>query len=290
MLKVKAYAKINLALDVLHKRSDGYHEVAMIMQAIDLADTVTLSDRAEAISVSVNIPVPGLPADQSNLAYRAAALIREECQVSRGVHIALEKRIPMAAGLAGGSADAAAVLRGLNSLWGLGLSLAELSHFGARLGSDVPFCLYGGTMLATGRGERLTPLPAMPESFVVLAKPPVAVSTAWAYGQYRAESIPARPDINAMRARLAAKDLKGIAALVGNVLESVTIPSYPEIAVLKEYMLQYGALTALMSGSGPTVFALAADAGQAEYIVDKMRNNKEVKAEFFMAKTLAKVE
>lgn len=178
-LILEARAKINLALDVLYKRSDGYHEVAMVMQSVALADRVCFCEQAEGIVVSTNIPELDSPA---NLAYRAAVLIVNTCGVRRGVHITLEKRIPLAAGLAGGSTDAAAVLTGLNQLWSLGLTLERLEELAATLGSDVPFCLQGGTVLATGRGEALTPLPALPHSWVVLAKPPVDVSTAWVYG------------------------------------------------------------------------------------------------------------
>jgi 4-diphosphocytidyl-2-C-methyl-D-erythritol kinase len=174
LLVLKARAKINLALDVLFRRPDGYHEVAMVMQSVALADRVTL-EADSAISVAAT--AAELECGPSNLAYRAAALLRERCGVDCGVRITLEKNIPLAAGLAGGSADAAAVLRGLNRLWGLGLKLAELENIGAALGSDVPFCLRGGTALATGRGEALAPLPPLPSVWVVLAKPPVAVST-----------------------------------------------------------------------------------------------------------------
>lgn len=263
-LVLAAYAKINLALDILHKRSDGYHEVAMVMQSIALADRVAFSDREAGISVSTNLP--GLDCGPANLAYRAAALIAASSGCKRGIHIKLDKRIPLAAGLAGGSSDAAAVLAGLNRLWGLGLKAAELETLAATIGSDVPFCLRGGTVLATGRGEVLTPLPALPRVWMVLAKPAVEVSTAWAYQNYRPHVVVARPDIRGMTACLENRDLAGVAHRLGNVLESVTIPAHPEIAHLKAAMTQQGALACLMSGSGPTVFGLAGDKDQAERI------------------------
>ena len=261
---VTARAKINLALDVLHKRSDGYHEVAMVMQAIALADRIELREQACGITLATN--APGLDCGPTNLACRAAALIAETCGVTRGIHIILDKVIPVAAGLAGGSTDAAAVLTGLNRLWHLGLDRTKLSELAASLGSDVPFCLRGGTMLATGRGEKMTPLPDLPAVWVVLAMPPVEVSTAWVYGRYRPEAIDKHPDIAGMTACLEKKDLAGVAGKLGNVLESVTVPAYPEIARLKTYMCEYGAMASLMSGSGPTVFGLAADQAQARRI------------------------
>lgn len=268
MLTLKAYAKINLALDVLFKRSDGYHEVAMIMQSVSLADTITLTSQPGDITLKVNIP--GLPADASNLAYRAAALLKEYAQPEQGVHIGLVKHIPLAAGLAGGSADAAAVLKGLNTLWGLNFNLDELSRLAAKLGSDVPFCLYNGTKLATGRGELLAPLPALPACYVVLAKPAIAVPTAWVYQQFKPDKAGRRPDIEVMSKFLAEGNLSGVAANMANVLESVTIPAYPEISQIKEHMLNYGAMAALMSGSGPTVFGLVSCREQAEAIAKRL--------------------
>lgn len=282
MLTLQAYAKINLALDVLYKRPDGYHEVAMIMQAVSLADTVTLTSQTGGITLNVNIP--GLPGDASNLAYKAAALLQEYAKPGQGVHIELDKHIPLAAGLAGGSADAAAVLRGLNTLWGLHFSLDELSKLAAKLGSDVPFCLYNGTKLATGRGELLAPLPALPACYVVLAKPAVEVPTAWVYQQFKADKAERRPDIAAMSKYLAEGNLDGVAANVANVLESVTIPVYPEISRIKDHMLGCGAMAALMSGSGPTVFGIAKSRELAEAIARRLR--AEGVPEVFVAETV----
>ena len=268
-MKVKAFAKVNLSLDVLGKRPDGYHEVAMVMQAVDLADTIELAEQPAGISITVN--VPGLPADSANLAYRAAALLAAECGVTKGVAIAIDKRIPLAAGLAGGSADAAAVLEGLNSLWRLNLPMARLEALGARLGSDVPFCLRRGTALATGRGEILTALPPLPACFFVLATPRIEVSTAWVYCRFRPETAGKRPDTPAMLAALKRGDLGVVARAAANVLESVTARAYPEVEELKKYMLQQGALASLMSGSGPTVFALTPDPVVAERIAAGLR-------------------
>lgn len=285
MLTVKAYAKVNLALDIIGKRPDGYHEVAMIMQSIDLADTVTLEEKDGDISVTTDIPA--LACDKTNLAYRAADLLKQMFNVRKGVKISLKKNIPIAAGLAGGSADAAAVLAGLNVLWKLKLSAGELAEIGAALGSDVPFCLRGGTMLATGRGEILERLPNMPKCYVVLAKPPVSVSTAWAYSNYRADKVGCRPDIRAMKDYLAEGNLNGVAAGLCNVLESVTITAHPVIGHLKQTMLDNKMMAALMSGSGPTVFGLTPDVKIARNVVEKLKAAEN--AEIFLAKTVLKV-
>lgn len=279
-LTIQAYAKINLALDVLGKWPDGYHEVEMIMQSISLADTVTLT---EAQGIAVTASVPDLACDASNLAYRAAAKLRDFLHTDRGVAIHLDKKIPMAAGLAGGSSDAAAVLKGLNTLWQLGLTQAQLMAIGAELGSDVPFCLAGGTMRAYGRGELLEQLSPMPQCYVVLAKPPVGVSTAWVYSNYRLEATVHRPDIRRMVQFLAAGNYPGIAQGLANVLESVTVPAYPVIACLKDIMTAGGA-AALMSGSGPTVFGLVPQRQQAEQLAERLE--QETDAQVFVAETV----
>ena len=280
-LKLQAFAKINLTLDVLYKRPDGYHEVAMVMQAIDLADELTLSPQEEGITLSTDSP--GLETDGRNLACRAASLLREHCGLRQGVHIHINKKIPVAAGLAGGSADAAATLKGLNRLWELNLPLKELALLGAQLGSDVPFCLYGKTMLATGRGEYLRPLPPLPECWVVLAKPPAAVATAWVYANYRNSPDVSHPDTDGLLQALAEKSFSGVAARLGNVLETVTIPAYPEIVELKNRMLRYGAAASLMSGSGPTVFGLTDTYEKARGLAGQMEEHQD--AIILVAKT-----
>jgi 4-diphosphocytidyl-2-C-methyl-D-erythritol kinase len=281
LLKVEGKAKINLTLDILGKRPDGYHEVAMIMQSLALHDTVTLEKMREGIDLSLNLA--WMKPDESNLAWKAAALIQERCGVKGGVRMHLTKRIPVAAGLAGGSADAAAVLRGMDKLYGLGLSDEELCSLGAELGSDIPFCIMGGTMLATGRGEVLTRLSDMPETWVVLAKPRISVSTAWAYQNYDEQGAERHPDNEAIRQAITRGNRKAVAGLLCNVLESVTIKKYDVIAEYKQMMLDKGAMASMMSGSGPTVFGLAKSREQAESIADVLR--QETNADVFVTRT-----
>jgi len=265
-----ARAKINLTLDVLGLREDGYHEVEMIMQTVDLCDRLKFRSRSdEQITIQTNLPY--LPVDERNLVYRAAALLRDHCGVKQGVHIDIVKHIPVAAGLAGGSSDAAATLRALNGLWQLGLSVTELTLLGASIGSDVPFCLRGGTALATGRGERIQPLPDALSIWVVLAKPPLSVSTADVYRNYRNELVQRRPDTGRMLHALQLNKTKMIGRELGNVLESVTFAMHPEVARLKRRMLRFGASAALMSGSGPTVFALADREHRARRVYNSLR-------------------
>lgn len=265
MIVLNANAKINLTLDILGKRTDGYHEVAMVMQEISLHDVLTMDKQPAGISLKVQVQgQPGdLPADDSNLCWKAAALMQREYGVG-GVNIQLEKNIPMAAGLAGGSADAAAVLKGINQLYALDLSLQQLCHLGAQLGSDIPFCIMGGTMLATGRGEILRALPALPDISLVLAKPAMGVSTAWAYQTYDAGYTGKHPDNAAMESALAQGKPREIADLLCNVLEQVTAGKYKLIEDYKSFLLSQGALGSMMSGSGPTVFAIMENPVAAE--------------------------
>lgn len=262
MKKEKAYAKVNLALDVLRKRPDGYHEVKMIMQTVDICDNLTLEKKVEP-GIALQIEGADLQADESNLAYRAAALLMEKQKLKAGVSITLKKRIPIAAGMAGGSADAAAVLRGMNALFSMGLSVEELKKLGVTLGADIPYCIEGGTMLSEGIGEILTPLSSPPACHLVVAKPDIDVSTAFVYGHLRADRLPFHPDINGMAEALAAGNLKGVTDRMGNVLETVTVKEYPVIDRLKKLMCEMGAENALMSGSGPTVFGIYTDQEKA---------------------------
>ena len=266
-IKEIAYAKINLGLDVLGRRKDGYHEVSMIMQSVGLCDEIIISAGKGDGQITISTNIPGLSCGSDNLAYRAAALLAKHAGINPNVHIVLNKKIFLSAGLAGGSADAAAVLRGLNKYWQLHLENHELERLAALLGSDIPFCIEGGTMLATGRGEVLTKLADLPETIVVLAKPrKLEVSTAWVYQHYNRGRVVQAPCIWQLQDRLA----EGAPALVpymGNVLETVTIPAHPIIASIKAAMLSAGAYYALMSGSGPTVFALARNQEAAEKIV-----------------------
>ena len=286
MIMIKAYAKINLTLDILGQRPDGYHEGAMVMQSVGLYDTLQLEKAAKGIQLEID--VPGLAADASNLAWKAAQLVMDTYGIREGVRITLTKRIPMAAGLAGGSADAAAVLRGMDRLFALQCSEDELCSLGAKLGSDVPFCILGGTMLATGRGEQLRRLPDFPACSVVLAKPPISVSTAWAYQNYDAQGAEHHPDNGAMEKEIIAGNLKGASNLLCNVLESVTIKKHLEIEAYKKLMDENGALASMMSGSGPTVFALAPNLTEAKKLAASLSTEPEV--DILIAETVAREE
>ncbi len=251
----KAYAKINLGLDVKRRREDGYHEVRMIMQSVGLYDTLTFTGREEA-GIVVVTDKEELPGDESNLIYKAAKLLTETYGIGQGVHIALEKRIPMAAGMAGGSTDAAAVFHGMNEMFSLGMSMEEMCVLAVKIGADVPYCIKGGTALAEGIGEVLSDLPGMPGCFLLIAKPDIDVSTKFVYENLHADHLEYHPDIDGMMDALGNKDLEGVAARLGNVLETVTAKKYPQVEEIKAFMKARGALNALMSGSGPTVFGI----------------------------------
>ncbi|MGE7828809.1 4-(cytidine 5'-diphospho)-2-C-methyl-D-erythritol kinase [Paenibacillus sp. NPDC093718] len=266
----KAPAKINLMLDVLHKRPDGFHEVEMVMTMIDLADRLEMSEQKRD-TIIITSQAGYIPLDEKNLAFQAARLIKERYDVRQGVHIHLDKKIPVAAGLAGGSSDAAATLRGLNRLWGLGIPQEELLALGAELGSDVPFCVTGGTALATGRGEVLTPIPNPPQCWVIVAKPPINVSTAEVYGRLRSEQIQRHPSAERMVEALTQGSFQQMCQSLGNVLEEVTLKMHPEVQQLKEGMLKLGADGALMSGSGPTVFGLVSKESKVARIYNGLR-------------------
>jgi len=269
MYYVKAPAKINLTLDVLHKRPDGYHEVEMIMTTVDLADRIGLEVREDgAIHIlSVDRFVPN---DHRNLAYQAAKILKDIYRVKQGVSITIEKNIPVAAGLAGGSSDAAATLKGLNVIWELGLSLDELAEIGSKIGSDVPFCVYGGTALATGRGEKIQELPSPANCWIVLAKPTLGVSTADIYGNLKINEIK-HPNTALMIESIQQKDFDLMCSSVGNVLEDVTLKLYPEVAGLKDQMKKFGADAVLMSGSGPTVFGIVDHETRVQRIYNGLR-------------------
>lgn len=250
---MEAPAKVNLTLDVKGKRADGYHELETCMHQIDLLDRVHIT---EASRITVQSNSSSVPDDESNLAYRAARALLEKCGLRTGVRIFIEKNIPVGAGLAGGSTDAAAVLEGVNDLLGLGLDRFELLEIGATLGSDVPFCLQGGTALARGRGEKLTPLPGGPRINMVLIKPPFQLSTARVYAGLDLNSIIERPDNRAFVAAWERSDLKSMAVNMINVLETVSVARFPEIAEIKNCLIRKGALHSVMSGSGPSVIGL----------------------------------
>ncbi|MDI3538388.1 MAG: 4-diphosphocytidyl-2-C-methyl-D-erythritol kinase [Bacillota bacterium] len=259
-----AWAKVNLGLEVREKRPDGYHNVRMVNQTVSLADRITIALRPKREGITLRITGAELPAGEQNLAYRAAELLQKRCGVRSGVQIELRKHIPVAAGLAGGSADAAAVLYGLNRLWGLNLKAAELMALALELGSDVPFALLGGTALAEGRGEVLTPLTPLLPCWFVLVHPRIEVSTAWAYAELDRCPPSARPDIPGLLAALAAGDLKGVAAHLGNSFQAVIEERYPCVAEAKRALLAEGALGACLTGSGPTVFGLFSEKIGAE--------------------------
>lgn len=266
----KAPAKINLMLDVLRKREDGYHEVEMVMTMVDLADRLEMEELPRD-TIIISSQAGYIPLDEKNLAFQAAKLIKERYDVRKGVYIHLDKKIPVAAGLAGGSSDAAATLRGLNRLWGLHISDKELQTLGAELGSDVPFCVTGGTAIATGRGERLEHIANPPQCWVVLAKPPINVSTADVYGRLRANRIDKHPSLSDMRRAIEQQSFTGICGALGNVLEDVTLPMHPEVQQLKEAMIRLGADGVLMSGSGPTVFGLVSRESKIARIYNGLR-------------------
>jgi len=266
----KAPAKINLILDTLHKRQDGYHEVEMIMTMVDLADRLEMEE-LQRDQIIITSQVGYIPLDEKNLAFQAAQLVKERYHVNQGVYIHLDKKIPVAAGLAGGSSDAAATLRGLNRLWKLNISTEELAELGAELGSDVPFCVTGGTAIATGRGERLEAIASPPQCWVVLAKPPITVSTADVYGRFRANEVKKHPSVKDMLTAIERGSFGDMCSSLGNVLESVTLQLYPEVKQLKESMLKLGADGVLMSGSGPTVFGLVSKEAKLSRIYNGLR-------------------
>ncbi|MET1250458.1 4-(cytidine 5'-diphospho)-2-C-methyl-D-erythritol kinase [Sporolactobacillus sp. STCC-11] len=265
----KAPAKINLSLDVLGKRSDGYHEVKMVMTSIDLADRVECGDLSEN-RILVRTSAPYVPEDERNFAYQAAQCIRETYRINRGVEIMIKKNIPVAAGLAGGSTDAAATIRALDKLWGIGMSYEEMLEIAAKIGSDVAFCIKGGTALATGRGEKITPLSSLPPCWVVLVKPTVSISTAQIYKELDSQPI-MHPDVEAMMRAIEEEDFQKICRLLGNSLESVTMKKVADIAKIKEQMKGIGAEGILMSGSGPTVFALTQHESRMQRLMNGMR-------------------
>ena len=275
-LKLKAKAKINLGLDVVRKREDGYHEVRMIMQMINLYDKITLRKKTEpGITVTANLSY--LPVNEDNLVYRAAKLLMDEFQVDGGLEIELQKYIPVAAGMAGGSTDAAAVMVGVNRIFQLGLNKKQLMERGVKIGADVPFCIMRGTALAEGIGEELTPLPAMPHCSLMIAKPKIHVSTKFVYGNLKVGELTEHPDIDGQVQALRENNLEQLVTRMGNVLETVTIPAYPVIDEIKHTMMKYGAMGAMMSGSGPTVFGIFEKEDKAQEVCRLLKKEKAAK-------------
>lgn len=272
-LELKALAKINLGLDVLGRRENGYHDVRMVMQTIHLYDDVILEKTKEpGIHLETNLSY--LPVDENNIAYKAAKLLRDEFGITEGIRIRLKKYIPVAAGMAGGSTNAAAVLFGMNRMYGLGLTEQQLKDRGVKLGADVPYCIMRGTVLAEGIGEILTPLPPMPKCYVLIAKPGLSVSTKIVYEKFDALKDVEHPDIDRLMLGLENGKLAEVASSMGNVLEGVTIGLYPVIENIKQVMIQEGALNAMMSGSGPTVFGIFEDRRTAKKAYNVLKEKK----------------
>lgn len=272
-IELKALGKINLGLDVLGRRENGYHDVRMVMQTVYLYDQITIKKRRRpGIGIETNLYY--LPVNENNLAYRAAKLLMDEFRIEDGISIRLNKHIPVAAGMAGGSSNAAAVLFGMNRIFGLGLTMEELMKRGVTLGADVPYCIMRGTVLAEGIGEVLTPLAPMPKCFVLLAKPPVAVSTKLVYEKLDSQEIEKHPDIDGIIEGLEEQSLAKITASMGNVLERVTVLEYPVIDKIKNTMKTAGALNAMMSGSGPTVFGIFEDKNRARAAAQKIKETQ----------------
>lgn len=272
-IELKSLAKINLGLDVLGKRENGYHDVRMVMQTIYLYDDVKL-ERKKNGKVSVESNLFYLPANENNIAYKAAQMLREEFNIQDGVHIKLKKRIPVAAGLAGGSSNAAAVLFGMNRLFDLQLSQEELMERGVKLGADVPYCIMRGTVLAEGIGEELSPLSPMPKCYILIAKPGISVSTKVVYEKLDASAIVEHPDIDGIIHALDENNLELLTERMGNVLEQVTIADCPIIEEIKDTMKDNGAMNAMMSGSGPTVFGVFTRKQDAQEAMKAIKRKK----------------
>lgn len=275
-IQLRAYAKVNLGLDVLGRRENGYHDVRMIMQSVNLFDKVHM-EKVSGSGITIKTNLLYLPVDRNNLAYKAAKLLSDEFEIQDGVFIYLHKFIPVAAGMAGGSADAAAVLFGMNKLFELGLSTKQLMERGVKLGADIPYCLAGGTMLAEGIGEKLTRIKDCPKCFFVVAKPPFSVSTRLVYEKLVLDGNTKHADIDGILAAIEQDDIYGVALRLGNVLESVTAAEYPAIERIKGKMRENGALNALMSGSGPTVFGIFDDEEKAKLCNQVLREDHGVR-------------
>lgn len=272
-INIKAYAKINLALDVIGKRDDGYHELNMIMQSIRLHDKIYIrKNNNREIKLKSNLPY--IPVNHKNIVYKAVDLFRKTYNIKQGVFVNIYKQIPVSAGLAGGSTDAAATIKGLNKLFNTGLSLEEMMELGGKLGADVPFCMMMGTVLSQGIGDILTPLDKMPDCYILLVKPSFSVSTKKVYENFKLDHTISHPDISASIKAIKNNDLPELSSHMANVLESVTIKKYPSINQIKKLMLDNGAFVALMSGSGPTVFGLFEDKGVAKKAYDSIKKAK----------------
>ena len=279
-IQMKALAKVNLGLDVIRRREDGYHEVKMIMQTVRLYDRIILEKTQKGISMETNLSF--LPVNEQNIAYRAAKMLMDEFHIQSGLRIKIDKHIPVAAGMAGGSTDGAAVLYGVNKIFELGLTKRQLMERGVKLGADVPYCIMRGTVLSEGIGEILTPVSSLPDCHILIAKPPVSVSTKHVYENLKLDKIEKHPDIDGMVEALRIEDLHGVTQRMENVLETVTIPEHPEIQQIKELMIKEGALNALMSGSGPTVFGIFDDREKGMRARDLLRKSSLVRQTYLV--------
>ena len=280
-IRREAFAKINLGLDVVRRLPNGYHEVRMIMQTVGICDVLTFRKAASGIQLVVDNEE--LPTDGNNLICKAAKLLLESAGIEGGVSITLEKHIPIAAGMAGGSTDAAAALLGINELYEIGYDVDKLKELGVKIGADVPYCIQGGTALAEGIGEVLSPLPTPPTCHLVIAKPDINVSTKFVYENLRANELESHPDIDGMIEGLEKGDLKAITDRLAIVLETVTVPAYPIIDEIKQTMLDAGAEGALMSGSGPTVFGIFTELEKAKQAAKRIKDAELAKQVFVTA-------
>lgn len=271
-LYLKAYGKINLALDVLRKREDGYHDVRMVMQTVGIYDGIEMV-KTDSGKIEIETNLFYLPTDENNIVYRAVKMLFDEFNITSGLRIHLKKFIPVSAGMAGGSTDAASVMFGINKMFGLHLNNRQLMERGVKLGADVPYCIMRGTALSEGIGEKLTKLPDMIKCPVLIAKPPISVSTKFVYENLKLNEVTNHPDIDGMVEAISKRDLHGVAKRMGNVLETVTEKEYPVIRELKEIMLNEKALNSLMSGSGPTVFGLFMTEDEAYNAKEKIKES-----------------
>ena len=277
----KAPAKINLGLDVLGKRADGYHELEMVMSTVDLADRLIMEELEED-KIIIETNKAFLPIDKRNNVYQAASIVKKRYGINKGILIRITKNIPVAAGLGGGSTDCAAALRGMDRLWQLGLTMPELIDIGMEVGTDVPYCIYGTTAFISGKGEKVTPLRPMPQCWVVLVKPRLSVSTGKIFQEVDLDQLH-HPDIQELSDAILAEDYQRMIAAMGNSLESITIPKHPVVQQIKERMMKYGADVALMTGSGPTVFALCQKYSRAQRVYNALKGFCE---EVYLVRTL----
>lgn len=263
MITKKAYAKINLGLDVTGKRDDGYHIVRMIMQNVDIYDTVTF-EKTNSGRIELTSNKRYVPTDERNLIWKVCDLLRTKYHIADGVRIHLEKRIPVAAGMAGGSTDGAAAFYGMKELFGLPVTPEEMCEMAVKLGADIPYCIMGGTMLSEGIGEVLTALPDMPECHILVGKPRISVSTGWVYTELDSKEIASHPDIDGMCDAIKEGSLRGVCDRLSNVLEPVTKGKYDVIGQIEKLMKENGAEESIMTGSGPTVFGIFTEEKQAK--------------------------